>query len=42
LELILGNESFKPKQINLDINDQVKLDLVKKFVVGGLLSIVKL
>ncbi|MCE7992748.1 MAG: hypothetical protein HEP71_12245 [Roseivirga sp.] len=42
LEVILGKAPFSPAEISSDLGDQVKLDLVKKFVVTGFLSIVKL
>lgn len=42
LEVILGDDSFMAKDIKLDLNDKVKLDLVKKFISAGLLSIIAL
>ena len=42
LEIILGDDSFKPEDINLDLSDKVKLDFVKKFIAGGLLTIVEI
>lgn len=42
LDVILGKEPFKPKDISSGLSDKVKLDLVKKFVTAGFLSIIKL
>lgn len=42
LKVILGKQPFTPGDISPDLKDQVKLDLVKKFIACGFLSIVKL
>lgn len=42
LDVILGEKTFSPAEISESLSDKVKLDMVKKFVTGGLVNIVQL
>ncbi len=42
LDVILGEDTFTPAEISETLSDKVKLDMVKKFVTGGLVNIVQL